>query len=72
MVIKRIKKWFLRGEKTARLKRGIAIKPLTKEDVEVLICGQAYSLFERRGCSHGSDMDDWLEAERIVTKTLAK
>jgi len=72
MVIKRIKRWFLREEKPARLKRGIAVKPLTKEGVEALICGQAYSLFERRGRSHGSDMDDWLEAERIVTKTLAK
>lgn len=26
----------------------------------------AYELFESRGCVHGCDLDDWLEAEKIV------
>ena len=26
----------------------------------------AYELFERRGRVHGHDLEDWLEAERIV------
>lgn len=26
----------------------------------------AYDLYEARGCVHGWDLDDWLEAERIV------
>lgn len=26
----------------------------------------AYALFERRGRVHGHDLEDWLEAERIV------
>lgn len=26
----------------------------------------AYELYLRRGCTHGHDLDDWLEAERIV------
>ena len=26
----------------------------------------AYQLFERRGGEHGHDLEDWLEAERIV------
>ena len=26
----------------------------------------AYALFERRGKVHGHDLEDWLEAERIV------
>lgn len=26
----------------------------------------AYDLYLRRGCVHGHDLDDWLEAERIV------
>ena len=26
----------------------------------------AYELWERRGWAHGSDVSDWLEAERIV------
>jgi len=33
-----------------------------REDIERL----AYSLFENRGGKHGSDLDDWLEAEKIV------
>ena len=26
----------------------------------------AYELFERRGSVHGHDLEDWVEAERIV------
>ena len=26
----------------------------------------AYELFERRGGTHGSDQQDWFEAERII------
>lgn len=26
----------------------------------------AYELYLKRGCVHGRDLDDWLEAERIV------
>jgi hypothetical protein len=26
----------------------------------------AYALYEARGCIHGRDLDDWLEAERII------
>lgn len=26
----------------------------------------AYELYETRGCVHGYDLDDWLEAEEIV------
>lgn len=26
----------------------------------------AYELFERRGRVHGHDLEDWLEAERII------
>ena len=28
----------------------------------------AYELFERRGCVHGHDLEDWIEAERVVRK----
>ena len=30
------------------------------------IAETAYELYEARGCIHGCDFDDWLEAERIV------
>ena len=28
----------------------------------------AHSVFERRGSGHGNDLDDWLEAEKIITE----
>ena len=33
---------------------------------------KAYELFEQRGYSHGNDLNDWLEAERIVNQELSK
>ncbi len=30
------------------------------------IAAVAYELFESKGCIHGCDLDDWLDAERIV------
>ncbi len=33
---------------------------------------KAYELFEQRGYSHGNDVNDWLEAERIVNQGLSK
>jgi hypothetical protein len=32
----------------------------------------AYDLHEKRGKVHGYDIDDWLEAERIVLEKYAK
>ncbi|MBI4687953.1 MAG: DUF2934 domain-containing protein [Nitrospirae bacterium] len=26
----------------------------------------AYELYERRGMTHGADLEDWLQAERLV------
>ncbi len=45
-------------------KPAAARKPLSVDQAEV--ARVAYELFERRGALHGSDMQDWLEAERIV------
>ncbi|HEU4343855.1 MAG TPA: DUF2934 domain-containing protein [Candidatus Binatia bacterium] len=30
------------------------------------IAEKAYALYQCRGCCHGRDLDDWLEAERLV------
>lgn len=31
-----------------------------------IICERAFQLFEKRGCVHGYDLQDWLEAEREI------
>lgn len=35
------------------------------------IAEKAHELYECRGCCHGRDLDDWLEAERILLSELA-
>ena len=42
-------------------------------DDEVLrqrIAEKAYELYEKRGPSHGHDLDDWLAAERLVLSEI--
>jgi hypothetical protein len=40
--------------------------PLRHPDQMKMIAETAYLLWEKRGRPHGSDMQDWLEAEKIV------
>ncbi len=35
---------------------------------QVLVEKVAYSMYERRGCSHGNDRADWVEAEKKVAE----
>jgi Protein of unknown function (DUF2934) len=32
------------------------------------IAAEAYFIYCERGCTHGRDMDDWLEAERRISE----
>lgn len=34
------------------------------------IAQKAHELWQQRGCCHGQDLDDWLEAERLVKAEL--
>ena len=43
-------------------RRADALREVSAEEIARV----AYQLFERRGCEHGHDLEDWLEAERIV------
>ena len=40
------------------------------EEYYVLVARKAFELFERRGGDHGHDVDDWLEAERLVKEEM--
>lgn len=37
-----------------------------EERLQHLVAQKAHQLWEQRGCCHGRDLDDWLEAERLV------
>jgi hypothetical protein len=34
------------------------------------IAEKAYELYQCRGCCHGHDLEDWLEAERLISAEL--
>jgi len=34
------------------------------------VARKAFALFEQRGCQEGHDVEDWLEAERLVKEEL--
>jgi hypothetical protein len=40
------------------------------EELHTWVARKAYELFERRDWEHGHDVDDWLEAERLVVEEL--
>jgi hypothetical protein len=44
---------------------------IDQEEYNRRVAIKAYELFERRGCQHGSHLDDWYQAERIVQEGLA-
>jgi len=41
-----------------------------EEDLRKKISAKAYELYEKRGQGHGNDLDDWLEAEQLITVEL--
>ncbi len=45
---------------------------MDKSKLQDEIARVAYELFEKRGCVAGYHVDDWIEAERIVTARYAK
>jgi hypothetical protein len=40
--------------------------PANKQDQKERIKRTAYAIYEKRGYAHGYDLQDWLEAEKIV------
>ena len=41
-------------------------RAMNSQDTTDLVQRKAYELFESRGAVHGSDVNDWFEAEKIV------
>jgi hypothetical protein len=46
------------------------LKNLSTEELHALIEKKAYELFMTRGYSHGSDLSDWYQAEKLVQKSI--
>jgi DUF2934 family protein len=45
---------------------------LDEKTFHEMIEKKAYEIHEKRGRQHGKDLDDWLEAEKIVKGELSK
>jgi hypothetical protein len=43
---------------------------VTEQEICQRIADKAYDLYEKRGGAHGFDVEDWLEAERLVLREL--
>ena len=44
---------------------------VSDDQLHQLIAEKAYELYECGGCCHGRDVEDWLEAERLVLAEIA-
>ena len=42
------------------------------ETINELVAKKAYELYEKRGGSHGNDIEDWLQAEKIVKAEMER
>jgi len=52
--------------------REVTEPPAETGDIQEQIRQRAYELFEQRGCQHGFDVEDWLQAEAEVTAKVAR
>jgi outer membrane protein TolC len=41
-------------------------RDLGQQELQARIQQKAFELYEQRGYSHGSDLSDWLKAERVI------
>ena len=61
MAIKNIKKQFFAKQDTQYT-----------DKLNEMIRNKAYEFYQKRGCVPGRDLDNWLEAERMVKQELRK
>ena len=53
--------------------KGIGLGNMVKQrDLNEEIAKVAYGLYEKRGGTDGNAMDDWIQAEKIVTERYAR
>jgi hypothetical protein len=52
------------------LPRSILWHEPDQAELKERVARKAYELFERRGCTPGHDVEDWIQAERLVREEL--
>ncbi len=56
--------------KTAKAKLPAVEHPIDEAERHAMIAQSAYFRAERRGFAHGEELNDWLEAEREISRIL--
>ena len=67
-MFRRIAKKFGRKSKVQEIT--VEARKISSEELFPLIEKKAYEFYVKRGCIHGNDMDDWLEAEKAIMGDL--
>ena len=63
--------WILKGGDDSFMLRSSKMTPQEKmQNMNELIAKKAYELYEKRGCQSGNNFQDWLEAERLVKRSM--
>lgn len=47
-------------------------KGASKDKVREMVQKKAYELYQKRGCTPGNDLSDWLTAEKLVKQELGR
>lgn len=43
---------------------------VSREEFMQLVQKKAYEIYKKRGCQSGNDLEDWLNAERLVKEDI--
>ena len=57
----------------SKIKKALSLnneKRISREEFMQLVQKKAHEIYEKRGCQHGNDLEDWLNAERLVKEDL--
>ena len=68
--INRLREMIKSGIKPSKVKRAKKTNEIDSKEFYELVGKKAYELYEKRGCVDGCDLQDWLEAERIVEQDI--
>jgi Protein of unknown function (DUF2934) len=61
------------GEMFKKLKKVLSLdneNRVSREEFMQLVQKKAYEIYEKRGCKSGNDLEDWINAERLVKEDL--
>jgi hypothetical protein len=56
-----------------KLKKALSLdneNRVSREEFMQLVQKKAYEIYEKRGCTAGNDLEDWLNAEKLVKEDL--